>query len=314
MYAHPRIRALSLLAALLLTPALPAQSGSLRWRLDVEQAIAEARQTRRPLMFWVVGRSGDREESVERDQKRAFRDPAVIDAARRFIPVQLSRSVYREQLEKWQLPPRTNLEIVFATPEGEKIDSLAPSGVGHPESFRQKMNLVYAQYRARLFQNEIRPQLSADAPQPADVQKALQLIESFGIREADQTLVQLAQREGLDAALRKKILDVLAALSTNAAANALYDWAVAGDADAAAALGNCTPPVAERLLPKLGGENLAEHVFVYNVVTRICKIKGAKPDRFWEGTNEKIKHDEIERVKRLVEKAARDWRKRHDDD
>ncbi len=314
---QPSLRMGWTLLALGCFAALPAlaQTGALNWRRDLQQAIADAQRTRMPLMFWITGgSSGDREEDIEQDQRKTFRDPAVAATARKYIAVQISRSANKDLLEKWQLPPRTTFEVVFTTPAGEVIDRLAPSGVGHPDSFRQKMNLVYTRYRGDLFRQEVQPKLTGDAAAPAEVDAALKLISDFRIREADATLIELAAREGIDAGLRQKLLGALADLSTPSAGKALYAAAAAGDQDASDALVRCDPPVAEQLLEKLDSEDPAERVFVYNVVTRICKVKSPKPDRFWEGTNEKIKSDEMTRVKKAVEKAARDWSRKNESD
>lgn len=314
-------RSLAAIAAVLLI-SLPAfgQSyarrpvqGPLKWRLDVEQAVAEAQHTRRPLMFWVVGRSADRNEKTERDQKAVFRDPAIAQAAQRFIAVQLSRSRYRDLVEKWDLPPRTNLEVVFTTPEGDRFANLAPSGVAQAASFRQKMVLAFNDYRQQLFQKEVLPRLTDESASAADLNTALGLIREFEIRAADDALLRLLKREDLDDRTRKAALGALAASSSGNAVRALFDAALAGDADALSALESCTPVGAEHIVDKIGREDEAAHLLAYNACARICNIRNPKPERFWDGPNERVKQEEIENIKRQVERAARDWRRRYED-
>ncbi|MEP0848601.1 MAG: hypothetical protein HRF50_17485 [Phycisphaerae bacterium] len=312
----------SMLAGCLAAPSVAQNRGydasnqaarPLQWRLDVKDAIAEAQRTNKPLMFWIVGSGGDRAEDMEQSQKRAFRDVRVVSAAQRWITVRLIRSQHEDLLKKWDLPPRTNLEVVFTAPDGDKLDTLAPSGVAHPDSFRQKMNLVFGVYKQRLFEKEVQPKLQDAAATPGQVNAVLKLVREYSITQAAEGITGMLQNENLDPGVRKSVLDTLAELSTPGAVNKLFEAALAGDADAAAALGGCTPVGAEQLTEKLGGEDMAAHLAAYNAIAKICKIKNAKPDRFWQGDNPKIKQDEIDRVKQIAEKAAKEWRRRNED-
>ncbi len=298
-------------AALLFMPQAAAQQdAAIQWSLKVEEAVAHAGETKQPLMFWVVGRSDSRDHRLERDQKRAFRDRLVVELSRRFLTVQLSRSRYREQLEEWNLSPWTNLEIVFATPAGEKIDTLAPAGVANAEALARKMALVYRHYRGVVFEREIKPKLEDEQASDRDLRLALKLVAEFLILSADQSVIQLLERESLGGAVRDEVYDVLAALSTPASVEALLERA--RDAErAGAALARCTPDAAERMLPALDGEDADLRLAVYRAVTRICKIRDVKNDRFWQGRNLVIKRKEIERVRQIVTATAKRWRERY---
>lgn len=307
-------RCLPLLAtALLSLPSATAlQNPTIPWSQQVEQSVARAQEEKRPLMFWVLSGSRNRDDRIERDQKRAFADPLVRELAGRFVPVRLSRSRYRDLLEKWRLSPRTNLEIVFVTPEGERIDTLAPGGVADPEIFARKMTLVFRHYRGQVFAREIKPQLEDEETPEKALRAALQRIEEFLILSADKGVIDLLERRALGAETRKQAYDTLAALSTPACVEFLLGLAVA-DERAAAALQHCTPDAAERMLDRLGGDDPELHLVVYQAVTRICKLRDVKRDRFWQGRIASLKRDEIERVRRLVAAAAQRWRERYAD-
>jgi hypothetical protein len=307
-------RFLPLLALAL--PSLPSatalQNPTIPWSLQVEQAVARARQEQRPLMFWVLGGSRNRNDRIERDQKRAFADPLVRELAGRFVPVRLSRSRYRDLLEKWRLSPRTNLEIVFVTPDGERIDTLAPGGVADPEIFARKMTLVFRHYRGQMFAREIKPKLEDDATSEKELRAALGRIAEFLILSADKSVIDLFERRALGAETRKQAYDTLAALSTSASVEFLLGLAVE-DERAAAALQRCTPDGAEQMLTKLGGDDPELHLAVYRAVTRICKLRDVKRDRFWQGRIASLKRKETERVSRLVAATAKRWRERYAD-
>ena len=261
-------------------------------------------------MFWVLAGSSRRDDDLERDQKHAFRDPLVLELSRRFVTVQLSRSRYRELLEKWDLPPRTNLEIVFVTPDGEKIDTLSPLGVAKPDVLARKMALVFQHYRQQMFEQQLRPKLEDEQTSEQDLRDALKLLTDFLILSADQAVIELLDRESLAESVHNDAYSALAALSTPASVQALLDRA-RDDQRAADALARCTPDAAERMLTALGGEDADLHLLVYHAVTRVCKIRDVKPDRFWQGRYEHVKQKEIERVRRLVADSAQRWRERY---
>ncbi len=289
--------------------AAPAQG--LRWSMNFEQAVALARKTHKPLMVYVVGRTGDRDDDMEASQKKAFRNPVVAEVARRFVPVKISRSRYRPLLAEWGLPPRTNLEVVFVRPDGTLIDRLSPSGVGNAETFVEKMVLVFRAYRDEFYQQQIRPKLTAADVKPRDVLRAIRWIRDFNILSADRDLIALLDRRDLTDSVRKRLYDVLAQLSTRPAVQTLLKRAKSGDKLAVAALSRCTPEAAEWMLDDLGGPDMQAHVLVYHAVTKICRVPKAKPDKFWQIKIERLKREEIERVRRIVRDVAKKWRARY---
>lgn len=286
------------------------QAGGIQWSLKVEESVAQAQRSKRPLMFWVLGRSGSRDHRIERDQKRAFQDSLVVEMSSRFVPVRLSRSRYRDLLEGWDLSPKTNLEIVFTTPAGEKIDTLAPLGASDPEALARKMTLVFQHYRQVLFAEEIKPKLEDQDASAREIEAALDLINDFLILSADQTVIKLLEREQIGPGIRKAVYQTLAALSTAAGVQVLLERAVT-DERAAAALADCTPDAAERMLEALEGDDPELRLAVYHAVTRICKLRDVKSDRFWQGRYERVKWEEIERVRQLVTTRAKRWRDRY---
>ncbi len=283
---------------------------TLRWSMNFEQAVALAQRTHKPLMVYIVSRTGDRDDDMEASQKRAFRNPIVAEVARRFVAVKISRSRYRPLLKKWGLPPRTNLEVVFVRPDGTLIDRLSPSGVGDADAFVEKMVLVFRAYRQAFYEREVRPALTGAEAKPRDILRAIKWIRDFNIQSADRDLVVLLDRN-LPDSVRRKIYDTLAQLSTRPGVKALLERAKSGDKQAASALSRCTPEAAEWMLDDLGGPDTQAHLLVYHAVTKICRIPRVKPDRFWQGKVERLKREEIERVRRIVRDVAKKWRARY---
>lgn len=296
------IRAFVVGGVLMMVPVLHAGPG-IRWTLNVQQAVAQARKTNTPLMFYIKGSSGgdDDIEDFERDHKRAFADPRVYALSKKFVCVQLSRSRYRQQLEQWQISPRTNLNIVFAAPSGERIGfPLAASAIAVPATLAAKMQEVYERWGRHLFKSEVHPTLSNAESKPADLQKALDLAKRYEMRDADRDVLALLDRK-LDKRTQSKCLDALAAIASKLAVDALVDRAAGGDRLAAKALQELRPAGVPTLLTYLGGEDMARHIVAYHAVVKVCRIRGAKPDAFWKGLNAASKQREIDRVRHEAE-------------
>lgn len=294
-----------------LASAAEAQTGKrLRWSTNVEQGIAAAKKSRLPLMFYIVGGSASRDEDgedVERAQRRAFADPRVARLSERFVPVQLSRSRHADIIKQWEIPREADLWIVYTTPDGKKLDVSDAAGASSATGLADKMSIVFRRYRDSLFDTEAAATLEAKDASEEDLLAALELVKKFNILSADLRLVELAKREDLPDGVRQETYAALAQLSTPPAAKFLLERA-ATDPQAAAVLAKCNPIGAEAMLDAVGGEDPAMHLIAYDAVVKICKLKNPKADRFWEGRNERVKQEEIERVQKQVRETARKWR------
>lgn len=281
----------------------------IRWSLQIEQGVAYAKKTNKPIMFYVKGSSGgdDDIEDYERDHKHSFSDPVVYDLSKDFVCLQLSRSRYRSLLEQWQMSPRTNLDIVFTDPTGKKLDMIAGSAITNPASLASKMRQVRRHWADQLFNDQVRPVLQKEAATPKELQDALDLIIEYGMTSADQAVIKLLDGK-LDPRTAAKGMDALAAISSKDAVTALVDRAKAGDKLAEKALGDCTPDAVQYLLPFLGGDDPALHLIAYHAITKICKIQGPKSDRFWSGPNVNARQKEIDRVRELADRYVKRWK------
>ena len=88
----------------------------------------------------------------------------------------------------------------------------------------------------------------------ADLKQALKVIDEFTILDADQTVVKLLERPGVNASIGKACYDVLATLSTKPAVEALLERAATEDKNALRVLPKCTPLAAEQMLDRLSLE------------------------------------------------------------
>lgn len=310
-------RTLTVCLICMVLPAALAQTGQrapapLKWGLDFEKSVQEAKKTRFPLMVWIVGRSGDRPEDTERDQKRAFQDALVVELAKRYIPVQMSRSRYREFLAKWGLGESANLDIVFVTPDGDRIDAISPNGAANASSLAQKMALVFRKYRGDMFEKELKPILEKEDAKPAEIKSALNTIDKFLILNADQSVIKLLSRGRLPKGIADDALGTLAVLSTKAAGAELFTRAQS-DEKTMALLGKCTPTVAEDLVQYLTPDDHKKMILAYEAIGKICRIRDLKKDKFWDGKNEKLKKDELERVAKIAQRKAQEWRERYEE-
>ena len=283
---------------------------SVRWARNAQQAIEQARKSKLPLMFFIEGDSRRRDQRLDDARRKAFKDERVIYASRRFISANVVRSDsrLRSLFAKLQVPAHANMMAVFATPAGVKLDSF--SAVHQPDTFAQKMTLVFNAYRNRLFDDEIKAVLTDRKTKAAKLKKALKIIEKFDIVKADTDVIAALDRWKSDVAVSKQGFAALAVLSTKPCVDYLFAKAATGrhGQAAAAALARCTPEAAEMMLPMLTGDDPDTMLLAYNTVTKICKVKKPKPDRFWTGKNERLKKKELDRVRKTVERSAYRWK------
>lgn len=299
------------LLMLLCGNAAQAQERMLRWRTDVENAISEAKKRNMPLMFYITRASDSRDQDIERDQKRSFQDPRVFEMSRKFICVQMSRSQYKDQIEKWGIRSNMQLYVVYCQPDGTKIDWQDPLGVATPQGFAEKMARVFAVHRKAVYETDVKPKLVEEKAPAADLKAALETVRQLNVLDADADVAKLLTRKDLDDKTRTDVYDTLAALSTKLAVDALLAEVKAADDPAAKALQETTPGAAPLLLPSLDKEG-PQQVAAYNAVVKTCKIKNPKPPRFWEGKNERVKREELERVKKQAEQVARRWKEQYE--
>ncbi len=289
-----------------------AQTDAIPWRTEPQQAVAEAQRTMRPLMVYVLASSKDRDNNIEREHKRAFADPRVLRQAQNFIPLRLSRSVHRDVLKDFGLSESANMQMSFVAPDGQVLGDLSAGGVGQPDSLAAKLAAAFDAYRKKLYDERVKPALTATDTKPADINAALQMALEFRLAAAEADVIALLDQPRLDAAGRSTAFDLLAALSSNTAVDKLIELTRAGDTRAAAALEKCAPPAAERIFAQLNAETEPFEYPLYKAVTKICGIRNVKVARYFEKAKPRLKQQELERVGKLVEQAVQRWKEEND--
>ena len=302
------------LAVLAATASALAQSGggAITWRTDPKQAINEATAANRPLMVYVLGATKDRDNHIEREQKRALEDPRVVRLAQKFVALKLSRSEHRDILKDFGLPESANMIMSFVAPDGQKLDELGAGGIAQVDSLLAKLNGALKAYGRRVYDTAIKPKLEDPDAKPVELKEALRLVVQFDMTMADQDVIKLLEREGLDAALRGQIYDTLAALSTQTAVTKLLDASRNQAVAATKALEKCSPVAAEQLLAELVPDGETFDYSVYKAITKICSVRDVKPERWFETAKVPAKTQEIERVRKLVTEKAKSWKETHD--
>lgn len=295
-----------------------AQKG-IDWSRNVEASIAESKRTLKPLMMFVEGSIDERDDRTSDERRKAFMDPRVLYVTQRYIPVRADRSVskYRGMFDKLGVDVNANLMIVFVSPKGDKLDDFY--ALHQADSFAQKMTLVYRVYRKKVLEDDLAPVFNDEKASAADLKKALGIVESLAVLEADQLVIKTLDRRNVGEDVAEKGIAALGAISTTPAVERLLNEAAGASVKrarlAADALERCTPAAAEDVLVKALDETKIDARFVaaYKAIARITKLSNAKPDKFWEGDNEKVKRDEIRRTADHVEKRAADWRRKFDE-
>lgn len=299
--------------ALLLAAGAAGQTQPIQWISNAQQGVAQAKRVGLPLLFYVPGSRDRGDDDLDDAQQAAFRDPRVRSIAEsRFVPTRLPLSSdNRAMLQQAGAAVGPGYCLVVMTPEGKLVGVIPPGQVADRRVLAQQLTAMFRKYRSELFEQRLKPLLEQEDARPADVVAAVRQIEKLLILEADQALVSLLERPGLGKGLQKDVYEALAALSTKKSVEALLK-AAQQDAQAAKALGRCTPGAAADMLPELKLDDMDKFVIVYEAVTNICNIKGKKPRGFWGGENERLIAEELERVKREVQAAAERWRREYE--
>lgn len=290
-----------------------AQAQPIQWISNSQQGVAKARSSGKPIMFYITSGSQGDKGDLKQDQQRAFRDPLVSSLAReRFVPVRLANSSDTEKMLSDMGAPRGGDQLVFSSPTGDYIGAIGPGQIRDAKSLAKGMVQMFRTYRDQVFNKDLKPVLENLNAPPGDVLKALNAVEELLILSADQTVADVLKREDLATTTAKKVYSTLATLSTPASVKALLE-AAPNDKQAELALDNCTPAGAEEMLTALDLEKPDALIPAYEAVTKICKVKGKKPRGFWNGDNQQLMAEELERVKEEVKGVSKRWKKKYED-
>jgi hypothetical protein len=301
-----RTTALALL--LVVTAGAYAQNNAVVWSRNVQAAVSEAQRTGKPLMVYVLASERYRDDQLDREQKRTFRDPRVMEKAKSFVPLRLSRAQHRDMLDDFGFGEHSNMVINFVSPDGEVLGSISAPGIAQEESMLQKMSRILDVYGKHIFDTKVKPVLDDKKAKPNDMRQAIALIAQFRIKSADKAVLEVLERERLDGSTKKICLDTLAVLSTKAAVEKLLEEARGGDKLAERALGNCNPAGAELLLDELKADVEPFDYMIYQTLVKICRVPEARPERYMENSSLQRKQEEVERVKNIVRETARRWK------
>jgi hypothetical protein len=303
MYSLARFVTLAL--ALTLTAAA---QDSIEWRPDPRAAIIEAKQTERPVLFYIVDTS-EEAKAFSEAQDRAFDDPRVSTIiSSRYVPARFHDSPdTQELLRELDIADTVPLSIIVLTPDGHVVQTILPHDVARAETLASHLEEAFNKYREILYEQKLKPRLTDPSTSPVQLDIALRLVESFAIREADHETAGLLKRPDLSEALRKQVFASLAALSTEEATMALLD-AAAKDSSAVEALKQCTPAAVESLLPELRTDNHDRFLIAYEALTSICEVPDPQPESFWDDASLQTQHREIDRVKRAAADCLKQWR------
>ncbi len=304
-----RLTALVLAFALLGGPLAAGQT--IQWISNARQGVAKAQARGLPVLFYVRGKASDDDSSIVRDQRRAFRDPRVVRLVReRFVPVRLANSNETRALLRDLGAPVQSDQLVVATPGGKYLGRIGTDNSRNANSLLQGLQDLFNTYRGEVFRSRVAKTLSNEDAKPAELMRALDLVQGLTITQADELVARLLDRPRLSSRLRKRVYDTLAHLSTRRAVEKLLEVAPL-DKLAGKALARCTPEGATYMLDALDPGKLELHVIAYEAVTKICKIKKTRPRGFWKSADADTQMREIARVREQVQRVAKRWKERY---
>ncbi len=285
-----------------------AQNNAINWRRDPQQAVAEAQRTGLPIMAYVRASERYRDDQLDREHKRSFRDPRIMKKAEMFVPLLMSRAQHRQILTQFGFSERANMVMSFVTPTGEQLGQISAQGIAQVESLSQKLTKVYQAYGQHLYKNEVKPRLDKKKLKPGEVKQALELVARFRIQAAEKDVIELLERDRVPASVQRYVYETLAILSSKDAVEKLIELAREDDKLARQALDKCNPVAAEMMLEGLKAEPGEFDFLLYEVVTTICRVPDTKPERWFENSNEHMLREEIDRVSNIVRTVAKRWK------
>lgn len=311
-------------------PVSPAQQypsvlsqNPVQWIANAEQGISLAQSTDRPLLFYiptshelhgiifgndVVDVFGTFTTDITNAQNIAFRDPVVCAFAQeRFVPVRLQRTNQTlPMLATAGLPTTYGSYLAAFTPDGKYIGWITPSEAADPRVLAERLSQLYRLYRFGLYRHQVRPVLENEAAMPPEVGGALRTIRNFMILDADQDVIDLLDRPGLNRQQRDELLDTLAVLSTPDAVNTLVHLA-GTNRHAAEALNKLTLPAAEHMLSIVDLNDPAQVAAVYDAAVKIAGVDNPKSRPFWNQANLAARQRELARVEAVLKPQAERW-------
>ena len=311
-------------------PVSPAQQypsvlsqNQIQWISNAQQGVDLAQSTDRPLLFYippsrelhgiifgndVVDVFGTFTTDINNAQNIAFRDPIVRAFAEdRFVGVRLQRTTDTlPMLAAAGLPTTYGSFLAGFTPDGKYIGWVSPSDAADPRILAEQLAGLYRRYRFDLYRHNVRPVLENEAATPSELEHALRTVREFIIMSADQDVVALLDRPGLNQHVRKQVFDTLAVLSTPDAVDALVK--VAGtDQQAADALNQLTLPATDYMLSIVDVNNPAQVAAVYSAAAKAAGIDDQKSRRFWSQADRAARTRELERVSAVLKPKAEEW-------
>ena len=141
----------------------------------------------------------------------------------------------------------------------------------------------------------------------------MQFVGEYRITSAEKDALALLERPRLESAVRNAIYEALAELSTKDGVSKLLELARGGDNQAAKAIEKCTPAGAEVLIADLTPDAEPFDYAVYKAAAQICGIRNVKPQKYFENAKPRLKEEEVERVRGLVQDAAKRWKEMQND-
>lgn len=281
---------------------------TIQWISDPARGVAAAKKADKLVLFWVPGSSTENDSKLENAQSRVFRDPLVKSiVAERFVPTRLSRSSDNAAtFQKLGLPQDYGLYLAVVNPQdGTLVDRITAEAVADEHTLATKLTEAYRSRGQSAF-DAYAKQLEAAEVEPGVVEAAIGVVDRYTVTGADNSLIKLLENSRLSDALRKRIFDTLAKLSTKEAVAALLQNAKDSKA-AADALMKIEPGGAAHLLEAIAGEDPELMLIAYKAAAKATKLPSPKVDRFFSGKNERAINEEKQRVIQHVRRVAARW-------
>lgn len=303
------VRSVATMAVLFSAAAARTAYADPPWDSDEAAAVKLAQKQGRPICFWFATdeRPGYRRDHNALDDAReairkAFRDPETESAYKPFVMVFADPKIERGLLKELK---GKALEVVLTTDDGTVLQRLLAKDARDAKKLAAALRDSAAKHREIIYTKSVRPILRDDTAKPEALTKALRRAEELDVAAADADVIALLARSGVAEGVRAKCFELLAQLSTPAAAEELLKQSV-DDPRAEQALRKCKPEAADVFAAHLDGDPTPLFLHAYRAAATLSKLGAVKSDDWWAKADESSRREEVARCRERVSAARMD--------
>lgn len=300
-------------AALMLLPDSALAARTIDWDTRASTALAKARRSDQPIMFWCFGRRRDRNQELEDDQVRAFTDERVLELSERFVNCRMNVDAEVDFLESIEMQPGPHLNqtVFFTDPNGVQLSTLNARQVAQPAVLARAMEQARDTYHDRVLAR-LMPVFENENATSEQLGAVVKTVADMGIEKAEAPVIALLEREKLDEGLRRDIYKLLGEFGTAEGARALFYEIVKQERQlsryAERELDDMPLTTVESIFEFLGADDQKVKFTAYEVITDIARVRRARSTNVLEKMSAAEVEEEFRRAFDEAREAVQEYR------